>query len=286
MPHHRHFKGAEHRREYAAGPLCHLSDELCGRFKRALGVTGSEGGSNHAHGNQTNGVCACEGCMLFLWPTHPLSLSHHPFASHTCASLRGRARVPPVQRGTAAAASRSHDHHPRSHDSANKKTAGHQHTRARRSMDFSECYRCSGPPAFSPDGQFLAAPVEYRLVIRDVESLKVVQIYSCLDKIHSVQWSPNSKCVARALDAWPGAAEQQRLACWPSMPQRVRACATPLPRTGMCCAGCTTAAWCRRGRCTTRSGPARWTRGPQASRQPGAGRASCGALVCAAWSSR
>mgnify|MGYP001807593983 CR=1 FL=1 len=60
-------------------------------------------------------------------------------------------------------------------------------------MDFSEAYKCSLLPSYSPDGQFLAAAVEYRLVIRDVESLQVVQIYSCLDKIHHVEWSPNSK---------------------------------------------------------------------------------------------
>lgn len=40
-------------------------------------------------------------------------------------------------------------------------------------MDFSEQYRCSLPPAFSPDGVYVAAAVEYRLVIREVESLKV-----------------------------------------------------------------------------------------------------------------
>jgi hypothetical protein len=67
-------------------------------------------------------------------------------------------------------------------------------------MDFSECYRCSLLPAHSPDGAFIAVAVEYRLVIREAESLKVVQIYSCLDKIHSVAWSPNSKCVVQAQD--------------------------------------------------------------------------------------
>lgn len=40
-------------------------------------------------------------------------------------------------------------------------------------MDFSEAYRCTLPPAFSPDGAYVAAAVEYRLVIREVETLKV-----------------------------------------------------------------------------------------------------------------
>ncbi|KAF6261305.1 quinon protein alcohol dehydrogenase-like superfamily [Scenedesmus sp. NREL 46B-D3] len=62
-------------------------------------------------------------------------------------------------------------------------------------MDFSESYRCSLLPAYSPDGRFIAAAVEYRLVIREVESLKVVQIYSCLDKIHRIEWSAGGKYV-------------------------------------------------------------------------------------------
>jgi hypothetical protein len=40
-------------------------------------------------------------------------------------------------------------------------------------MEFSESYRCTLPPAFSPDGAYVAAAVEYRLVIREVETLKV-----------------------------------------------------------------------------------------------------------------
>jgi WD40 repeat protein len=62
-------------------------------------------------------------------------------------------------------------------------------------MDFSESYKCSLLPVYSPDGCFIAAAVEYRLVIREVESLKVVQIFSCLDKIHTVEWSANGKYV-------------------------------------------------------------------------------------------
>jgi hypothetical protein len=62
-----------------------------------------------------------------------------------------------------------------------------------RLQDFSESYRCSLLPAYSPDGGFIAAAVEYRLVIREVESLKVVQIYSCLDKIHRIEWSASGK---------------------------------------------------------------------------------------------
>lgn len=62
-------------------------------------------------------------------------------------------------------------------------------------MDFSESYRASLLPAYSGDGRYIAAAVEYRLVIREVESLKVVQIYSCLDKIHRIEWSANGKYI-------------------------------------------------------------------------------------------
>ncbi|GLC72039.1 hypothetical protein PLESTF_001197600 [Pleodorina starrii] len=60
-------------------------------------------------------------------------------------------------------------------------------------MDFSDAFRCSGPaPAFSPDGRFLANVAEYRLIIREVETMRVVQLYSCLDRVDSIEWSSNS----------------------------------------------------------------------------------------------
>eukprot|EP00879_Flechtneria_rotunda_P025966 GHRR01027631.1.p1 GENE.GHRR01027631.1~~GHRR01027631.1.p1 ORF type:complete len:252 (+),score=27.62 GHRR01027631.1:261-1016(+) len=62
-------------------------------------------------------------------------------------------------------------------------------------MDFSESYRCSLLPCYSRDGRHVAAAVEYRIVIREVESLKVVQIYSCLDKIHRIEWSASGNYV-------------------------------------------------------------------------------------------
>lgn len=40
-------------------------------------------------------------------------------------------------------------------------------------MEFSDTYKHSGHCVFSPDARFLAVAVEYRLVIRDVVSLKV-----------------------------------------------------------------------------------------------------------------
>lgn len=63
-------------------------------------------------------------------------------------------------------------------------------------MDFSETYRHSGPaPIFSPNGRYVAAAMEYRLVVRDIDSLQVVQLYSCLDKIQHIEWCCNSNYI-------------------------------------------------------------------------------------------
>lgn len=43
-------------------------------------------------------------------------------------------------------------------------------------MEFSDTYKHSGPCVFSPDARFLAVAVDYRLVIRDVVSLKVLAL--------------------------------------------------------------------------------------------------------------
>jgi hypothetical protein len=40
-------------------------------------------------------------------------------------------------------------------------------------MEFTEAYKQTGPCCFSPDGRYLAVAVDYRLVVRDVVSLKV-----------------------------------------------------------------------------------------------------------------
>jgi hypothetical protein len=40
-------------------------------------------------------------------------------------------------------------------------------------MEFTEPYKQTGPCCFSPDSRFLAVAVDYRLVVRDVLSLKV-----------------------------------------------------------------------------------------------------------------
>jgi len=68
------------------------------------------------------------------------------------------------------------------------------------SLDFSEVYRCSGPPpTFSPDGRFLATAVDFRLVVRDVETLSVAALFSCLDRITHIEWAADSDRVLCAL---------------------------------------------------------------------------------------
>ncbi|RLN42181.1 WD repeat-containing protein WRAP73 [Panicum miliaceum] len=62
-------------------------------------------------------------------------------------------------------------------------------------MEFTEPYKQTGPCCFSPDARFLAVAVDYRLVVRDVLSLKVVQLFSCVDKISSLEWAPDSEYI-------------------------------------------------------------------------------------------
>jgi WD40 repeat protein len=58
-------------------------------------------------------------------------------------------------------------------------------------VDFSEKAVFTGPlPCFSPDGKLVALAQEYRLVVREVETLAVVGLFSCLDRIEALSWSP------------------------------------------------------------------------------------------------
>ena len=60
-------------------------------------------------------------------------------------------------------------------------------------MEFTEAYKQTGPCCFSPDARFLAVACDYRLVVRDVVTLKVVQLFSCVDKINFLEWAPDSE---------------------------------------------------------------------------------------------
>lgn len=62
-------------------------------------------------------------------------------------------------------------------------------------MEFTDTFKQTGPCAFSPNARFLAVAVDYRLVIRDVHTLKVVQLFSCLDKITYIEWALDSEYI-------------------------------------------------------------------------------------------
>ncbi|GAV79487.1 WD40 domain-containing protein [Cephalotus follicularis] len=62
-------------------------------------------------------------------------------------------------------------------------------------MEFTEAYKQTGPCCFSPNARFIAVAVDYRLVIRDTISFKVVQLFSCLDKISYIEWALDSEYI-------------------------------------------------------------------------------------------
>ncbi|XP_071431995.1 WD repeat-containing protein WRAP73 isoform X1 [Pithys albifrons albifrons] len=67
-------------------------------------------------------------------------------------------------------------------------------------MNFSELFKLSGLLCrFSPDGKCLASCVQHRLVVRDVSSLQVLQIYTCLDQIQFIEWSSDSLFILCAM---------------------------------------------------------------------------------------
>ncbi|KAI0238144.1 WD repeat-containing protein WRAP73 [Lamellibrachia satsuma] len=60
-------------------------------------------------------------------------------------------------------------------------------------MNFSELFKQSGHLCrFSPDGKYLANAVQYRLIIREVNTLQILQLYTCLDAIQYIEWSADS----------------------------------------------------------------------------------------------
>lgn len=67
-------------------------------------------------------------------------------------------------------------------------------------MNFSEVFKQSNQLCrVSPDGKYLATCVQYRLVVRDVSSLQVLQLYTCLDQISHMEWSSDSQFILCAL---------------------------------------------------------------------------------------
>ncbi|KAJ7306461.1 hypothetical protein JRQ81_009815 [Phrynocephalus forsythii] len=68
------------------------------------------------------------------------------------------------------------------------------------SMNFSDVFKVSNQLCkFSPDGKCLASGVQYRLVIRDVNTLQILQLFTCLDQIQHVEWSSDSLFILCAM---------------------------------------------------------------------------------------
>lgn len=67
-------------------------------------------------------------------------------------------------------------------------------------MNFSELFKLSGQlGAFSPNGKYLASCVQYRLVIRDVNTLQILQLFTCLDPVQWIEWSSDSLFILCAM---------------------------------------------------------------------------------------
>ncbi|KAM6402805.1 WD repeat-containing protein WRAP73 [Rhynochetos jubatus] len=67
-------------------------------------------------------------------------------------------------------------------------------------MNFSELFKLSGLLGrFSPDGRCLASCVQYRLVVRDANTLQILQLYTCLDQIQHIEWSSDSLFILCAM---------------------------------------------------------------------------------------
>lgn len=68
-------------------------------------------------------------------------------------------------------------------------------------MEFSDKLRHGGsgqpaPVAISPDGLTMATTHDLKVELREVDSLKILQIYTSLDVVQQMVWSPDSKYLA------------------------------------------------------------------------------------------
>ena len=68
-------------------------------------------------------------------------------------------------------------------------------------MEFSDKLRHGGsgqpaPVAISPDGLVMATTQDLKIELREVDSLRVLQLYTSLDVVQHMVWSPDSKYLA------------------------------------------------------------------------------------------
>uniref|UniRef100_A0A3P8WQY8 WD repeat containing, antisense to TP73 n=1 Tax=Cynoglossus semilaevis TaxID=244447 RepID=A0A3P8WQY8_CYNSE len=67
-------------------------------------------------------------------------------------------------------------------------------------MNFSEVFKQSNQLCkVSPDGKYLATCVQYRLVVREVSTLQILQLYTCLDQVSHMEWSSDALFILCAM---------------------------------------------------------------------------------------
>ena len=66
-------------------------------------------------------------------------------------------------------------------------------------MDLSVLHQHTRGVKFSPDGLLLAAASNSRLAIRSAETMQIVQLYSCVDKVEMFEWSCDSRYILCAM---------------------------------------------------------------------------------------
>lgn len=67
-------------------------------------------------------------------------------------------------------------------------------------MDFSEVYKqtVNGSCCFSPNGKFLASILSFRVIVRDAETLEIINLFNFIDKIDKICWNGTSSLIACA----------------------------------------------------------------------------------------
>ena len=67
-------------------------------------------------------------------------------------------------------------------------------------MNFSESFSASRSlVAYSSDGLLLASCSQHRLVVRDVSSLQIMHLHTCLEPVQQLLWSPDSLFILTAM---------------------------------------------------------------------------------------
>lgn len=67
-------------------------------------------------------------------------------------------------------------------------------------MNFSDAFQQTKRLVkFSPNGQYIASCCQYRLVIRDTQTLQILNLQTCVDPVQYLTWSPDSLYVMCAM---------------------------------------------------------------------------------------